>query len=150
MEINEQNRTEGREAVDINLPAQSVVYLNETRKWTTFLSILGFIFTGFLVVLAIVFGVVPELMGPLGSLTPGWVFTCIYLVLAVIYFFPIYYLFKFSSWSKKALFSNEPNDLNNAFRYLKSHYRFMGILTIVLLGIYMLGFIIGMIAQAVM
>ena len=50
--------------------------------------------------------------------------------------FPISYLYQFSENTKKAIENNDNNFIRDAFEFLKSHYKFMGILTIILLSFY--------------
>ena len=67
----------------------------------------------------------------------------IYVIIALIYFFPISYLFKFAKKMKNALKSSDNTELTSAFSNLKSHYKFIGIFTIIILSLYVLIFIIG-------
>ncbi|MCR5863586.1 DUF5362 family protein [Flavobacterium sp. J372] len=55
------------------------------------------------------------------------------------------YLFKFASNTKKALNSNNSDSLTDAFENLKSHYKFLGIVMIIVIASY----IVGIIAMAV-
>src|SRR5690606_1643028 len=73
-------------------------------------------------------------------------FGLIYIVLAVIYFFPVLYLFNFSRKLKIALASNDMSSLTEAFSNLKSHYKFIGILAIVVVSIYILAFVFAIMA----
>lgn len=100
-------------------------FLMETAKWTKLLSILGFI------------GIVFMVIG-------GVLLTTVYLVLAAIYVLPIYYLYNFSKNIKNALIFNNSNALDDAFLFLKSHYKYVGILSIVIISLYTL-IVIGMI-----
>ncbi len=80
-------------------------------------------------------------MGALGNESmpfPGYIFGFIYAVFGFIYFFPIYYLFKFSTNMKEALLHSNEENIDEAFINLKSHYKFMGIFTIVFISIYLL------------
>lgn len=122
----------------------SINHLKETRKWTMFISILGFIFTG-LCVLIIPFVLFSTFKG--SSFTELAVVVPLLLV-SVIYFFPIYYLFKFSSYSKIAIDSKNSESLEASFKYLKLHYRFMGIFVIVILGIYLLAALVAIISSS--
>jgi hypothetical protein len=81
------------------------------------------------------------------SLGP-WMGIC-YLLLALVYFFPVFYMFRFSKFAKQSLLQissvQSSNELMaNAISYLKKHFRYVGIFTIVLLVIYLL-VIIGLI-----
>jgi len=109
-----------------------VSYLLETAKWAKFLSILGFIGMGFMVIGGLFASVAMSRFGGSQSLLIG----VMYIVMAAIYFFPILYLYKFSNDLKEALNRNNSSQLELALGNLKSHYKFIGILTIVLLGIY--------------
>lgn len=118
--------------------------LSQAGGWGKFLSILGFIFMGFMILfgfmMSAMMAFVPNQYG--GLPFPTFLFGFIYLVIAIVYFFPILYLYRFSSGIKQALRLNNQNQLAKAFLYLKAHYRFMGILMIVFIGIYILAFIL--------
>jgi uncharacterized oligopeptide transporter (OPT) family protein len=104
-----ENTNPTQEIPKLYLNDQSLIYLNETRKWGTFLSILGFIGIGLMVLLALFIGS--------------------------------------STRMKPALEYRNENDLSAAFGYLKSVFRFMGIMSIVILSLYVLLFI-GLIVAA--
>lgn len=126
-------------------------FLRETAKWAYFLSIVGYIMIGFLVVFAIFAGTIFSAMGTMGGgMGPmgafgGTFITVLYLLMAVLYFFPVYYLNKFASKMKAAFRENNTELLTTSFEYLKSHYKFVGIMMVVLLAIYALIFVIAII-----
>ena len=62
----------------------------------------------------------------------------IYVLIGLLYFFPVFYLFKFSSKVRTALATKNTQELDAAFENLKSHYKFIGILMIITLSIYVL------------
>lgn len=113
--------------------------LSVTRKWTRFLSIIGFVFlTGMTIIVGLVlsqFFLNANSGFPLLAALPS-------ILLAVVYFFPIYYLSKFSIHSKIALDTASAKSLSDALRYLKLHYTFMGIVVIGVLLIYFFVFLI--------
>jgi hypothetical protein len=82
-------------------------------------------------------------MGAMGS-SFGTTITVVYLLIAALYFFPVYYLNKFASNAKAAFANNDSEILTTSFRYLKSHYKFIGIMTLVIFALYFLLFV-GMI-----
>jgi len=85
-----------------------------------------------------------EIMGKFGSAF-GIIVTVVYLLIAALYFFPIYYLNKFASNLKAALRNNNSQTLANSFEYLKSHYKYIGIMALTILSFYLLillGFLI--------
>lgn len=125
------------------------LFLTEAARWTTFLAILGYIGIGFMVIAALFMMTVGASMSSYKSIMPmggGLLFSLIYLAFAALYFFPVNYLYKFSSNMKSALRSNNQAELTKAFEYLKSHYKFIGILTIILFGLYILAIFGAMIA----
>jgi len=71
-----------------------------------------------------------------------------YILMALLYFFPCLYLFNFASKMQIALRNNDQDHLNESFKNLKSTFRFVGILTIVSLGLGLLVFVLGMIGAA--
>jgi hypothetical protein len=119
-------------------------FLKETARWAGFLSILGFIGIGLLVIIALFFGTVAtSLSNSFSGAFGGGFITVFYLLLALLYFFPVYFLYQFSSNMKKALARSDQDTLTKGFEYLKSHYKFVGILAIVMLSLYLILFFIG-------
>jgi hypothetical protein len=124
---------------NIALDSDGLRHLKETRKWTMFLSVAGIVFIGFmfLIVLyaSIFIGETPAapatIFSPFMSVIP-------LLLICVLYFFPIYYLLQFSRYSKQAINAMDSNLLSNAMRYLKLHYRYIGILFIVFFTLYVI------------
>lgn len=122
-------------------------FLQETAKWAKLMAIVGFIGVGFMAITGLFFG---SSMGmtasqiPGGVAIPGALFTVIYLVIAVLYFFPIYYLFNFASKMQLALKTDDQATLRSAFENLKSHYKFIGILLVVFLSLYAIMIVFGL------
>lgn len=137
----------------LSLSDQAVGFLKEIAKWANFLSIVGFIGIGFFVLIALFGGAfmasAASQFGDAGPLAAGGAFlTIVYLLVALLYFFPVYYMFKFARNLKAALQSKDEETLTKGFEYMKSHYKFIGILTIVLLSFYVLMFLLGLLGLA--
>jgi hypothetical protein len=115
----------------IILGSNSIYQLTQTRKWTMLLSITGLVFIGLItaVILAAIFS---------NSSTKSLLNVLPLMIIVLIYFFPIYYLFQFSRFSKMAITSMEEKVVINAFKYLKMHFRFMAILIMISLLIYII------------
>ena len=122
-------------------------FLKETAKWTKFLAILGFVGIGLMVLVSLVMLFAPSSLMSNGDFPfGGKIFMMLlYLAFAVLYYFPISYLYQFSENTKKAIENNDNNAIRDAFEFLKSHYKFMGILTIILLAFYAIIIFIGLI-----
>lgn len=126
---------------------RSKEFLKETAKWTKFLAILGFVGIGLMVLGSLVMLFAPSSLMSNGDFPfGGKIFMMLlYLAFAVLYYFPISYLYQFSENTKKAIENNDNNSIRDAFEFLKSHYKFMGILTIILLSFYAIMIFIGLI-----
>lgn len=117
-----------------------MIELREMRKWTYILSVCGFIFVGFVVISGGAYFIM-IMMNYNAAEIASWQVAPLFL-LGAVYFLPVYYLFKFSVYSRRALTDLNNKDLNISLRYLKLHYRFMGILLVLLFAFYALaGFI---------
>jgi len=133
------------EFAQLQVSAQSKQYLTETGKWAKFISIVGFIGIGFMII-----GGIGIILG--GSMLPSQTASPfpisylggIYLMAGILYFFPVLYLYRFSDSTSKAMRIQNQNDFDQAMLNLKLHYRFLGILLIIVMSIYAL-FFVGMI-----
>jgi uncharacterized protein DUF5362 len=152
----EQNSTSAN-LFDLQIDNQSSGYLAQTAKWAKFLSIIGFIFCGFILLWGFFAGTImsvfssrlsTETGSPFGQAAAGIgtaFFLIIALICAVVYFFPCLYLFRFATKMQLALRNNDQNILTNSFGNLKSFYRFIGILAIIGLSFFLLEIIFIMI-----
>ncbi|WP_166961396.1 DUF5362 family protein [Yeosuana marina] len=132
------------ESFELEVKDEIKGYLSEISKWSYFLSIMGFIGVGLMVLAGIFIGFFSGLNNLAGSsntlynLGYSMGIGLFYIVLALIYLFPVLYLFRFSKRVKSALKLNSNEDFRIAFLNLKSHYKFMGIFVIVIISIYVL------------
>lgn len=132
---------------ELNLNAHSRSFLKEIAGWTYFLSIIGFIFVGLFLLIAVFASSIYNNMAQFSQELPvnvGLFMTAVYVIVALIYFFPILFLFKFSKRLKSALKSKEDEELASALEMLKSHYKFVGVFTIIVLSLYALAIISGL------
>ncbi len=112
-------------------------YLAEIRKWANFLAIMGFIGVGFMALGSLFIGLIFSNLPIENEMPfPGIIFSVVYFLFALVYFFPVYFLYQFSVKLKTALMEKSEEYLESAFKFLKSHYKFIGILTIVMLALY--------------
>jgi hypothetical protein len=133
----------------------SKLHLAEAARWARFLSIIGFVICALILCFGIFAGSILSVFTSrytgasatdVGS-TFGPVFIVMYAIIAVIYFFPCLFLFRFAGLMKSALASNDQNTLNGSFQNLKKLFRYVGILTIIALAFYLIALLI-MIATA--
>jgi hypothetical protein len=115
----------------------------ETSKWAKFLAIIGYIGMGLLLLLGIVFFVGFSAFSSVSGVGfPMRIMGLVYVLLAVAYYFPLKYLYNFSSKIKQGVNVADQQTVTTGFENLKSLFKFMGILTIVVLSIYVLIIII--------
>jgi len=147
--LQEEKKVEvGKEALD---------YLNTTRKWTMFFAILGFVIIGLMLLSCIAAGVLFRLFTGLsgmegmedlesaGLMAGGAeILLIVFMVIfSLIYFFPLYYLLRFSQHTRKAIKTLSGEELTRAFRNLKSYWLYIGVLVIIILSVYLIIFIIA-------
>ena len=128
-------------------------FIYETSKWTKFLSIVGFVFTGFMVLVSLSVGAILSSMNslvgaqnnPYAAMGSGFL-TVFLLITAAIYFYPSFILFKFSTAAKQAVLYGDQESLSLAMGKMKSFFKFWGILLIVLLAFYALAILSAIIA----
>jgi hypothetical protein len=128
---------------DLGLTYISINFLKEVAKWAKFISIVGFVFVGFMVIVGISMG---SFMNSFNNMMPedspaimaygGGLFGAVYIIMAAIYAIPVYYLYKFSSKLKTAIQQHNETILEESLKNLKSHYKFLGIMLILFLVLY--------------
>ena len=128
---------------DFRLNSEIRGYLKTTSGWAKFLAILGFIFVALFTFSAFAmffFAAVADDQTE-GMGVPFILIAVIYLVLSGLYLLPVLYLFRFANGIKTALSGDDERALTNAFANLKSHYKFIGISTIVVIGLYIIAIV---------
>jgi hypothetical protein len=127
-----------------------VFYLKGASPWLRFLGIIGFIGCGILVVIGIVMLIaMPSLAPEIGeawSRIAGTSLGFLYIILGVVGFFPSRFIYKFGTKIRGFLRSNAEQELELAFKYNRSFWKFSGIVTIIYLAIIPAAIVIGVIA----
>lgn len=111
-------------------------HLSETARWARFLSIVGFI----ALLLIAAFGIYTSIVLSRFENMYGYerrgnmlgIGTAItYLIVFLIYIFPIVFMYRFAGKMRQALDSHDQEALNSAFQNLKVCFRYLGIVTII-------------------
>ena len=119
-------------------------YLLETSKWGKFLAIIGFIGMGFLLLAGVVLSVGFSFFNSVSGLGfPMRIMGLIYILVSVLYYFPLKYLYNYSIQLKQGFNSTDQKTITSGFKNLKSIFKFMGIFTIVVLSLYVLIIIVA-------
>ncbi len=144
---------------ELHIDHDGSAHLKEAARWAKFLAIVGMVLCSLFVLMAIFAGSLIGAMmsrtaygygagGPAAGVGYGAGVTILYILFALLYFFPCLYLYRFGVRMQAALRSNELEKLNGSFRNLKAYFRFIGILTIIALGFVALGMVIALIGLA--
>lgn len=111
--------------------------LKQTKPWVRFLSVLGFVLCGFMV-LAGVFSVFAGLTSGQGQMLAAGL---LYVLMTILYFVPSMLLGQFATAIGKLGQSGTEDDLQEAMERQKSFWKFVGIMTLVVMGLYLLAIV---------
>lgn len=118
-------------------------YLYDSARWTNFLSIVGFITAGLIILSALTVSSVLNTMSA-GGMSPaiakigGTGLAFVLFIYAMIVFYPSLLLYKYSTYAKKAVLYGSQEELESAMKKMKDYFKYCGILTIVLIAFYIL------------
>ena len=110
-------------------------------KWLKFMTILGTVGVALFFIIGIVLLFIPTYDG-----VPGALYGVIYMLLTLLYFYPIKKSFDLIKNTREAMGNASQMGLEQAAANVKSILKYFGILSIVCLSIYALLFVIGFIA----
>jgi hypothetical protein len=124
--------------------------LTTAGKWGRFLAILGFIGCALMLLGGIIFlSIIPQLNGEvLRDETP--LIVIIYILGAALYFFPTLYLYRFSLAAIETGKTGSPEDLFNAALNIKKLFKFVGILTLIIICLYIVLIVGGILLATLM
>jgi hypothetical protein len=135
---------------ELSVTTSSKDFLLLASKWANFLAILSFIGIGLMVLGGLIVTIVGTTFSSFQtSAAPMGLFGLIYLLLALLYFFPTLYLFNFSQNIKKALVDSSQQNLDLGFENLKSLFKFIGIFSIVTISLYILLFVFAAVSAII-
>lgn len=122
----------------IEIEQKTLRHLNTARKWAMFLAIIGFIVNGLIFILVIASGAFLTYFKTAEEQTriPEMAYIAGAFIFALIFFFPLFYLFRFSKNSNRAVHNYTVQSLHKAVRNLKSFFVYIGIIVIILLLLY--------------
>ncbi len=124
-----------------SITPQMTEALRKTKPWVRMFSILGFIGSGLMIIIALVVmagsaigGVMGRSIG-LGS-AGGIAVGLLYGLMALLYIFPSLFLFRYASAIASMLREDTVRGMESALEAQKSFWKFAGILTVVMLCLY--------------
>ena len=130
------------EEKDLQLHEQASLHLWNATKWMKFMAIMMIIGAVFLVVGAFAMLAVGSVAKDVTNYPapnpvnfPFWVVSVLYFAMAALYVVPIVYLLRASKAGKAAAEDNNNEEVVAFLKYNQSFWKFVGILTIVMLGL---------------
>ena len=152
-------QTTGQNLFELQVDHETTSYLSETAKWAKFLSIVGFVMCGLLLLAALFAGTLMSTISRIGGsgayesglmAGSGILIGAIYVAVGALYFLPCLYLYRFATKMQVALRQNDQVNLNRSLGSLKSCFKFVGVLTLIVLALYALiivgAIIVGLVA----
>jgi hypothetical protein len=140
--MNNTQATELNQETNLIVTEEMRSYFYDIARWSSFLAIVGFIFSGITIIGAFTIGAamdsnpqLAEMLGKFGALGKV-LFTAINLVVAFAIFYPSLLLFKYAAKAKYGVLYGEQGSLNEAFSKLKSLFKYWGIMTITFIALY--------------
>ena len=137
-------------------------HLSETARWAKFLAIVGIIALTMMILggaaysfwLSSIMQDFPDRSaGPPSSnysSTFGIIAVFFLAIMAVIAFFPLLFMLRFAKQMRVALNANDQDSLNASFLNLKRYFRYLGILAIIYIAIWLLWILVfGLTAMAI-
>ena len=125
----------------VRVTDQMINSMRSTKMWTKFLSIMGFIGAGFVVLVGIFISlagnIFPQAQG--GKIPP--VLGLIYIFFSIFYIIPSVYLFKYSSALGRFLDNKMESELASALSYQKSFWKFLGMVCLIMMIIVVVGIV---------
>jgi hypothetical protein len=122
----------------IEIGPEALKNLDVIRKWTTFLSVLGFILLGLIIVAGLATSLFlttfKSQQANLG--VPEWLMIVVFIAIGILYFFPIFFLFRFSRNTRDGVQNRDPRKLAKGFRNLRLYFAYLGIMVILVLTVY--------------
>ncbi|MDQ1167446.1 hypothetical protein [Flavobacterium sp. SORGH_AS_0622] len=127
------------EKIKLQFDESSLVFLKDAAKWAHVLSIIGFISIGYMGVFAIgiLFSQLSTTVIQYGGDMVNVGMALAFLIISIIYFFTVYFLNRFAVNTKKALKENNTFALTNSFKNLKFLFKYIGIVIIGSVVLYM-------------
>ncbi len=130
-----------------SVASTTIDLLRQTRPWVRFMSVMSFIGSGFMLIFGVAVMVIGSL-GPSGKDLPTPALGLVYVPLAFLYVYPGVKLWSYASAIEKLTLSRAVDDLDGALGQQKSFWRFVGIMALVVMGLYAVGIVVAVVVAA--
>ncbi|MDR0720253.1 MAG: hypothetical protein LBF78_11520 [Treponema sp.] len=131
---------QGNQAQAAFLNENTLFYLKSVSPWLRFLGIIYYIGCGFLVASGLIALIAAPLMEDLNfDGETSFLMGIFYLISAIITFFPARFIYTFGARLRNYFLNNAEKELELAFKYNKSFWKFCGIMMIICLALIPIG-----------
>lgn len=121
--------------------------LRQTQPWARFLSVLGYISSALLVFVGLIgFGAMTLGSGPPRPV--GNLIFLVYFFIGILYFVPSLFLFRYASRIDALWTTRSVRQLEDALEAQKSFWKFVGILMLIVIVLYLLGIVLAFVLGA--
>jgi len=129
----------------IEIRQETLKDLKSLGKWTMFLAVSGFIFLGLIITLGLITGTFLTAFNYTGKTTgiPDFLLLAAFIGSALIIFFPVLFLFRFSKHTTTAASALNNDEMNRAIKYLKRFFAYFGIMLIIIILLYLVSLVLA-------
>ena len=120
---------------------RTVELLRQTRPWVLLISVLMFIVAGLMFIGGLLVAGL-GLLGGRGAVGFAAIFGVVYVLGGLLYFFPALFLGRYASRIGTLTMTRRADTLEGALEAQKSFWKFLGIATLVVIGLYVAMFVI--------
>jgi hypothetical protein len=126
------------------LPDSTKHEMANLAKWARYIAVSGFIIGGVTIIFGVFTGLITLGLFHLGvdeailANLPSWIVILIYIVVTGVYFIPLLLLYNFSMKARGAIVFNSEQMLNSALSNLYQCFKFIGIITVTFISLYVL------------
>lgn len=141
--------TQSSSLFSLSIDPLTKAHLSETARWARFLAIVGMISLALMILFGLIYSIwissmVDSMQNQVGfqpraystGLAAGSAF--VFILMAVVGFFPLLYMLRFANQMRTALYGNDQESLNASFQNLKRYFRYLGIITIIGIGLWVI------------
>ncbi len=135
-------------STNFTLSPQIIEYIETGSKWAKFLAVLGFISCGFIALAMLFFllmGVSSDFPIVGEAMATGAIMFIIYGLIFAIYFFTSLYLYRFANSLLTAVRTLDDSSFEEGFLNYKRCFKLIGILSLVMISLYILFIFVGVI-----
>ena len=129
------------------LSDRAIDMLRQTKPWVRLMSVICFVFAGLMVLSGLIIAMASAAIGTRSGLGLPAMVGVLYVALGAFYLVPGIMLHRYAGRIGRLMLSNRMNDLEEALGAQKSFWKFVGIMVLVMIGLYVVGIAIVVIMK---